>query len=398
MDIQELKTIRLSVDALERNEKNFYSLDNIRALADMILAAGGVLSPLLVLEPDPVPGPYRIVDGERRWLASIMLRSEGHEGFDVVPCRILPPMTADQEQLQLIAANAQREKTTADELREAEQLYAILSAAKARGQEEEAGVDLRRGRLRDAVARIMDRSATKIAQIERINKYLIPELRQQLEDGDLKFSAAYELAGLPEEEQRETFEAAKDRGEEITHKEVVAAKAAKPEKKDENAWASPDCERVNGTCGHWPVIKANFMHKGALDRCAGCCQSCLDWKTCDYCCAIMAEKRPIEAEPKTADSLCYSCANWKRCLDRTDKTTACGKYEDKNAKKPEPEPPLHVQKVDQALEQSVERVDDVLDMIRACIECAGLPETQLRACLTLFDELVELYEGGDLNV
>lgn len=81
------------------------------------------------------------------------------------------------------------------------------------------GHDLNSGRLRDVVASMMGVSRTKVAQIESVNNNLIPEFKEELNKERLTFSAAYELSGMPEDKQRETYNAYQAVGG-ITHKAV----------------------------------------------------------------------------------------------------------------------------------------------------------------------------------
>lgn len=69
-------------------------------------------------------------------------------------------------------------------------------------------------------------SKTKIAQIEAINNNLIPEWKEELKKERLTFSAAYELSGMTEDEQRETLGKFSETGE-LTHKVVKDMKEAK---------------------------------------------------------------------------------------------------------------------------------------------------------------------------
>ena len=68
------------------------------------------------------------------------------------------------------------------------------------------GYKLDSGRLRDVIASIMNTTGTKIAQIESINKHLIPEFSAELKEGRLTFSAAYEISGMAEDKQMELLE------------------------------------------------------------------------------------------------------------------------------------------------------------------------------------------------
>ena len=84
------------------------------------------------------------------------------------------------------------------------------------------GYKLDSGRLRDVIASIMNTTGTKIAQIESINKHLIPEFSAELKEGRLTFSAAYEISGMAEDKQMELLEKYKEGG--LSLKEVKQTK------------------------------------------------------------------------------------------------------------------------------------------------------------------------------
>ena len=402
------RTKDLPISQLYRNAGNFYAIVEIEELAGMILTSG-LLENLAVVYDPCEDGEYRIVSGERRWEALKLLVSRGYDEFAVATCNVRPKRSTEEETVDLIAANSQRVKSITDQLQEYVTLKQTLETMKANGQKLE-GYDLDRGRLRDVIAAILHKSATKIGQIERITTHLIPELSAMLENGSLKFSAAYALAGMEENDQRAAYERAQEDTQEITYKEARTVRQTV----ESNPWASRDCEMVNGKCSHFAVIRANFMHRGNLEGCAGCCRHCLKRDTCDFCCGIVAADRPVEASPKTVTSMCYSCGNFTKCLDRTDKTINCDKWISKNAAPPSPAAPVETYKdqereqpapkptyqeqVKRELEKSAENREDVLDMIRYCIENAGLTEEQLRRCLQVFDELRHFDAGDTVNV
>lgn len=216
------RTKDISIKEMYPNEGNFYSMGEIEELAQKILAVG-LLENMTVTYCPCEKGNYKIIAGERRWRALNLLVSQGYEEFDLVTCQVKPSAEESEEKVQLIIANSYREKTMADTLKEARELKESLQVMRENGTKLQ-GYDLDSGRLRDAIASIMHMTTTKIAQIESINKRLLPELREALEKGGLKFSAAYELSGM-EEEQQEQFAEKLVSGEEVTHKEIKRAKA-----------------------------------------------------------------------------------------------------------------------------------------------------------------------------
>lgn len=264
------RTKDLPIDQLYRNEGNFYEIVEIEELAGKILMSGLLDNLVVIYDPTPA-GQYRIVSGERRWEALKLLVSRGHTEFSVATCNVRAKKTPEEETIDLIAANSQRVKSIGDQLQEYTTLKTTLETMRDKGQKL-AGYDLTSGRLRDVIAAILNKSTTKIAQIERITGHLIPELKQLLDTGGLKFSAAYALAGMDEDAQRAAFERAQDTGAEITHKDASEARQASAPKLEAtgNPYASSSCQVTNGPCEHYGVIKANFMRKGELVGCAGC--------------------------------------------------------------------------------------------------------------------------------
>lgn len=398
------RTKDLPIDQLYRNAGNFYAIVEIEELAGKILMSGLLENLAVVYDPTP-EGQYRIVSGERRWEALKLLVSQGHTEFGVATCNVRAKRSPEEETVDLIAANSQRVKSITDQLQEYTTLKATLETMRAAGQKLD-GYDLESGRLRDVIAAILNKSTTKIAQIERITGHLIPELKELLDTGGLKFSAAYALAGMDEDAQRDAYERAQETGQEITHKDAHEARQAAAPKQtvNGNPWASSSCQVANGPCEHFGVIKANFMRGGELRGCAGCCTCCLNRGTCDFRCEVadrevqakaakVAAKQEtvVEANPKTLTSMCFSCANWDTCLDKNDKTTSCNMYRNKNTK---PQTPTagpvttYKAKIEKEIEKSAETEDDRIDMIRWCVMNAGLEEAQARACLEMLDALV----------
>ena len=211
------RTKDISIFKMYRNDLNFYSIEDIEELAGDILMCG--LKQNLELTHAPCEaGEYRITAGERRWEALKLLVSKGYREFEMATCKLTAPQDADEEQVEIIIANAYRNKTTLDMIEEEKRLKASLENIKAAGKTIK-GYDLQTGRLRDVIAQMLNVSKTKVAQIESINNNLIPEFREELEKERLTFSAAYELSGMPEEEQKEAYDKFVDSGE-LTYKDI----------------------------------------------------------------------------------------------------------------------------------------------------------------------------------
>ena len=218
------RTKDISIFKMYRNDMNFYSVADIEELAGDILLSGLKQNLELVYAPCE-KGEYRIVAGERRWEALKYLVSKGYKDFELATSKLTTPQDDDEEQVEIIIANSYRSKTISDMIEEETRLKASLERMKAAGKKIK-GYDLQSGRLRDVISSMLHVSKTKIAQIEAINNNLIPEWKEELKKERLTFSAAYELSGMTEDEQRETLGKFSETGE-LTHKEVKDIRIAK---------------------------------------------------------------------------------------------------------------------------------------------------------------------------
>lgn len=240
------RTKDINIDQLYSNDKNFYSIPDIEQLAQDILAVG-LLENLTVVHDPCNRGEYRIIAGERRWRALTLLVEKGYEEFSVASCQIKTPAEEHEEMIQLIIANTYRNKTVADILEEQKTLEETLKYMKENGLTLH-GYKLDSGRLRDVIANMMQVSSTKIGQIESINKKLIPEFTEELKEGRLTFSAAYEISKMPEDIQEDMLEHHREKG--LTYKDVKEyAEEQKKAEEEEQIDGQLSIEDVNaGAC------------------------------------------------------------------------------------------------------------------------------------------------------
>lgn len=283
------RTKDIHIGKLYTNEKNFYSMQDIDKLAQEILMCG-MMENMVVTYAPCERGDYRIIAGERRWRALNMLVKKGYTDFEVATCQVKAPAGEHEERVQLIAANAYRDKTVMDVMEEEKQLKESLQYMKDNGLTLQ-GYTLDSGRLRDVIASIMGTTATKIAQIESINKRLIPEFAEELKKGSLTFSAAYELSGMETEQQQEMLKRYSEGG--LTWKEIKETKAA----------ASAEEERQQ-----------------AKKETAGQQDTAQD--------PPQPEDGREDAHPDSLISLCYSCQHYKEwlCCANTAAVKNCENY------------------------------------------------------------------------
>lgn len=216
----------INIKKMYSNDANFYSMQDVEQLAQKIYAVG-LLENLTVVHDPCDRGEYRIIAGERRWRALNLLVERGYKEFEIASCQVKTPAEEHEEMVQLIVANAYRNKTVKDILEEEQKLKETLQYMK-KNKIPLQGYQLDSGRLRDVISDMLNLPATKIAQIESINKRLLPEFTEELKNGDLTFSAAYELSGLQEESQKVLLNQYKENG--LTFKEVKEIKRKQEEK------------------------------------------------------------------------------------------------------------------------------------------------------------------------
>ena len=281
------RTKDISIRKMYSNDRNFYSMNGIEKLAQEILTVG-LLENMTVMYAPCERGEYRIIAGERRWRALQFLLKKGYEEFEIATCQIKSVAEEHEEMVNIIMANAYRDKTMADLLQEEQQLRKSLQYMKDNGLTLQ-GYTLDSGRLRDVIASIMQMSGTKIAQIDSINERLIPEFTEQLKEGRLTFSAAYEISGMDQEQQQDMLEKSQESGG-LTWKEVKEAKAAaeEPEEPEEAERQEPEQEETTKPGD--------------------------DYET---------------PHPEGITSICYGCSRYLECNVKTSTCTSCDQYIDK---------------------------------------------------------------------
>ena len=211
---------RLSVFDLVPSEDNFYSMNDIEELKSKIELAGKVLQNFIVV---PLGGgKYKVISGHRRRAACISLVEEGKPEFEFVPCTVEADeedaeVQAIREEIMLIAANSQREKTAWDKIEEARRTRALLERIK---QQEKLPGDMRK-----LVAQTLNTSPAQIGRFDAITRNLCPAFMEELKADRINISTAYELSGLSAEDQAAAFEQFRETGE-------ISIKAARERKQD----------------------------------------------------------------------------------------------------------------------------------------------------------------------
>ena len=185
-----------------RNEKNFYEITDIELLAEDI-EENGLNHNLVVRKTEQ---GYELISGERRYAAMTRLFEAGNKMYSKIPCKVIDVDDVDGEII-LIQANARtRELTETDLLKQVERLTALYQIKKKRKEKVP-------GRIQELIAQDLKLSKTQVGRYERINKKLLPELKQIIEEGKLSISNASEFATLSKENQYVILDILKENNE-----------------------------------------------------------------------------------------------------------------------------------------------------------------------------------------
>lgn len=209
-----LKVVSLNIRDLIPSADNFYSVENIAELKSSI-EMFGVLQNLTVKPLEG--GKYKIIAGHRRYKACTELVAEGKTEYEYVPCGVQAEPDEIKERILLIMTNSTaRELADWEKMKQAEELRKNFEILKKRE-------DLP-GRVRDLVAEALNTSPTQIARLNAIDNNLTPEFKEEFKEGRIGTSAAYELSGMSEEQQKQAYSNYKEKG-------GVSAKEVKEEKR-----------------------------------------------------------------------------------------------------------------------------------------------------------------------
>lgn len=188
----------LDIKDLVPSKENFYSTEEIETLKATIEMFGVMQNILVTKIPDS--SQYRILAGHRRCMAINQLVEEGKMEFSQVPCLIREPEEEIRARLQLLFANStMRQLSDWERVEQTRQLKEVLKEYKDLGNELP-------GRLRDYIAGALDVSPTTAGRLEKIDRKLVPDLKESLKKGDIALTTATELAGMSAADQKAVYE------------------------------------------------------------------------------------------------------------------------------------------------------------------------------------------------
>lgn len=273
----------IDIDLIDGDERNFYDLSGIEALATSIELIG-LQQPLRVRdgEGDRVTA----VSGHRRRAALRLLVDEGKEQFRAVPCiRERAEGSAALQELRLIYGNSEtRDKTYAEKAKEVERVTFLLYQLKEEGMEFP-------GRMRDHVAEVCKISKSKLARLKVIQEGLIPAYYAKFEADELAEQTAHALARFPKEFQQRLYDALK--------KLPTGGRVEDLLKHYEEGWRwEPSFSCPDGKpCKRGDTFLRHDAECLAFELCGGqkCCLECQrafdSYGACDRACSKVQTKR-----------------------------------------------------------------------------------------------------------
>lgn len=292
----------ISVDLLDDDPNNFYSLRGLDELAANI-ATVGLQQPIRVRDGEN--GHVVIVSGHRRTAAVRMLVADGREDLREVPCiRERGEVSPALQELRLIYANSSTRALSSSEIsQQVEKVRDLLYQLKKEGYEFP-------GRMRDHVAEACKISKSKLARLDVIRKGLAPDIRKAYWDGpqskSLSEDAAYTLARLPVDVQRQVVDAYRgqaqgDSGLKYLYAGTVEAVAKATSKIITGKVECPD----GGTCSHKDAQVSHAIKvkvKGRWSDCGceyGCCAKCNSLQSCKAVCPnLIGKQKELKAAAK----------------------------------------------------------------------------------------------------
>lgn len=154
----------------------------------------GLLSPLTVRPAGG--GKYKLISGHRRKLAHERLVAEGKTEFQKVDCIIRESDETDAEQMLIEANIPNRVVSDWEKMQAVKRMNAIFEKRQQEGQKIP-------GRRREHIAAALGMSVSAVGRLEKIEKNLTQEYKDELKAGNIGVSVADKIASRPEQEQKD---------------------------------------------------------------------------------------------------------------------------------------------------------------------------------------------------
>lgn len=154
----------------------------------------GLLDPLTVRQAGG--GKYKLISGHRRKLAHERLVAEGKTEFQKVDCIIRESDEVDAEQMLIEANIPNRVVSDWEKMQAVKRMNDIFEKRQQEGQKIP-------GRRREHIAAALGMSVSAVGRLEKIEKNLTQEYKDELKAGNIGVSVADKIASRPQEEQKD---------------------------------------------------------------------------------------------------------------------------------------------------------------------------------------------------
>lgn len=308
---KERKIAKIHYSKLKPSDDNFYETEGIEKLAAAIRLAGEIKSPIHVRKTDI--DEYEVIEGHRRRLATIRNVEEyGRQDLAFVPC-IIEESNDLLNRINLILSNAtQRERTDWEKMQEVKKLRELLEQYARENDTKIPAVDMRK-----MIGEILGMSGTKVAQLESIQRNLVPEAKERFESGEFPVSVAGAIAGLPQETQRH-----------LAQKEQVTLPDVKKVKE----------EATMRLCAYDPEISCHidqviqkYKQNRNIAECPGCCRLCGYTDECKHVCKKVRNEEERSLTEKDLERIIFCFQDVKETLGYIKKQIPKVKAKDQEA-------------------------------------------------------------------
>lgn len=274
------QVIYVSPDLVIPNPKNKYEVTNIDELADNI-AVYGLLQPLLVKGPFP-DKTYMLLGGERRWTAIKKVMAENPEAakkLEKIPVEVYGPSDLDEIDEEIIIRETNSQARNMEKYRKQDvwELYDLYKKKQERG-------DTMPENIIKRISEKMGIGQRQVQKIVSIDEYMIPEMKEKVEDGSISINKASKIAHLSKEKQEELYKILEDTGtiDMSTIQEIEAKKMSVPETddsfeafekalfpekyQDENIPGQADSEELDDWDQEEPLTEAQKQEQAFLEQ------------------------------------------------------------------------------------------------------------------------------------
>ena len=279
----------IPVEQIRTNAANFYTVDDVKELADSI-AVHGLLDPVVVT---PDGDGFLLISVHRRFKAWGQLREQDPDRYAKIPAIVRTFPSPQMAELALIMANSTSRQLHWSEIsKQAERIERLLYELKEQGYAFP-------GRMREQVAKACQVSSTKLARLKVIRDDLAPEWGGRRETGKLPEETAYQLARLSPEIQRRFFFCEPD-----VFAEAVA-KVGKMIAEEGLTYDGTQLKRGCDRCNHGDAFLRHDLND-PWNACKGetCCLYCdranREWSPCTRMCSAAKKARKVQADTEKA--------------------------------------------------------------------------------------------------